>query len=105
SSVPRIQSPPAARQHRLSGSRSATQASIPPSADDSPMVAWALWQSDRAARLLPRGPVIDPLGRHDLNPEAGEADIGELGGSQQPDRGDAQILGDLGAEPDLAPLP
>src|SRR5262249_30279449 len=83
----------------------ATHASVSPSAHDFPMVAWALWQSDRAARLPPRGPVIDHLGRHDLNPEPGETDIGELGGSQQADRGDAQVLENLRAQPDLAPLP
>src|SRR5262245_10185719 len=57
------------------------------------------------ARLPPRRPVIDAFGRHDLNPEAREPDIGEPGRGQQADRGDAQILENLGAKPDLAPLP
>src|SRR5262249_26296913 len=56
------------------------------------------------ARLPLSCPVIDALARHDLDPEAREADIGELGGGQQADRGDAQILENLGAEPDLAPF-
>src|SRR5262249_56269006 len=62
-------------------------------------------QGDRMARLPPRRPVIDALGRHDLDPEAREPDIGEPGRGQQADRGDAQILENLGAKPDLAPLP
>src|SRR4029453_7359391 len=57
------------------------------------------------ARLPPRRPVVDALGRHDLDPEAREPDIGEPGRGQQADRGDAQILENLGAKPDLAPLP
>src|SRR5262249_40657600 len=57
------------------------------------------------ARLLPPRPVIEALGRHDLDPEAREADIGELGGGQQADRGDAQILENLGAEPRLGAWP
>src|SRR3954453_9828516 len=55
--------------------------------------------------LVPDAPVVDQFGRRDFDARTAKTDIGELGRGQQPDRGDAQILEDLGAEPDLAPLP
>src|SRR2546430_16103398 len=55
--------------------------------------------------LLARGSIIDCLGRHERDAEARKADIGKFGGGEQGDGCDAQIFEDLGAEPDLAPLP
>src|SRR4029453_12360157 len=55
--------------------------------------------------LVLRGSIIDSLGRHDLDAESCKTDIGELSGGEQADGCDAQIFEDLGAEPDLAPLP
>src|SRR5689334_9439574 len=56
---------------------------------------------DRAAA----GSAFERLGRRDLDAEAAEADIRALAGGEQPDRGDAEVFQDLGAEADLAPLP
>src|SRR5262252_5801603 len=51
------------------------------------------------------GPLaVDRLGRGDLDAKAGQSDVTVLGGGQKPDRRDAEISEDLGAEADLAPL-
>src|ERR1700731_4000109 len=44
------------------------------------------------------------LRRHDLDAEAGEPDIAVLRRGDEADRRDAEVLEDLRAEPDLAPL-
>src|SRR5206468_9566408 len=44
------------------------------------------------------------FGVGDFNAKAGQADVGEFRRGQQPDRGNAEVLQDLRAEPDLAPL-
>src|SRR6202035_2224447 len=46
----------------------------------------------------------DRLRRHDLDAEAGEPDVAVLRRGDQADRRDAEVLEDLRAEPDLAPL-
>src|SRR5450756_3121186 len=45
------------------------------------------------------------FGPHDLDAEAAEADISALAGGEQPDRGNTDVLEDLRAQADLAPLP
>src|SRR5262249_23595877 len=40
----------------------------------------------------------DRLGRHDLDAEAGEADVAVLGRGEEPDRRDAEVFEDLRAE-------
>src|SRR5450830_1202920 len=45
------------------------------------------------------------FGRHDLDAEAAEADVGALAGCEQADRGNAEVFENLRAEADLAPLP
>src|SRR6266567_4916997 len=45
------------------------------------------------------------LGRLDLDAEPGEPDIAARARGIEPDRGDPQIAQDLGAEPDILPLP
>src|SRR5262245_39392371 len=47
---------------------------------------------------------IERFRRTNLDPESGEPDIGQLGRGEKADRGDAQILQNLGPEADLAPL-
>src|SRR5690242_10316889 len=42
---------------------------------------------------------------HDLDPETTKAHVSALGGGQQADRGNPEVLQDLGAKPDFAPLP
>src|SRR6266851_4585019 len=63
----------------------------------------------RPARLLDHQPMdrgfLERLGRLDLDAEAGEPDIAARPGGIKPDRGDAEIAQDLGAEPDILPLP
>src|SRR5262249_58250485 len=48
---------------------------------------------------------IQAFRRYDLDSEAGKPHIGESAAGEQADRGDAEILEDLRAESDLAPLP
>src|SRR5260370_8393672 len=60
---------------------------------------------ERMAFLVPWLSIIDSLGRHDLDAKPRKADIGELGGGEQADRCDAQVLENLGAQAHLAPLP
>src|SRR6516162_6619733 len=47
---------------------------------------------------------IDDFGRRDLDSESGKAYIGAFRRGQQSDRTDAEVLENLSAEPDLAPL-
>src|SRR5262249_22607867 len=54
--------------------------------------------------LLPPS-IINYFGRRDLNAKSRESDVSEFRGSEQADGGDPQILENLGAEADLAPLP
>ena len=54
----------------------------------------------RGARYPSIGSVAD-----DLDAEAAETHVSALAGGEQADRGDAEVLEDLRAEPDLAPLP
>src|SRR3954469_12928626 len=56
------------------------------------------------ADLIPGASVVDQFRRRDFDAETAETDIGELRRRQQLNRGDAQILENLSAEPDLAPL-
>src|SRR5688572_1371361 len=48
---------------------------------------------------------LERFRRDDLDSEPGEPDIGELGRGEQSNRGYAEVLEDLCAEPDFAPLP
>src|SRR5579862_3942457 len=48
---------------------------------------------------------LEGLGRRDLDAEPGEPDIGPRARRIEPDRGDIEIAQDLGAEPDIFPLP
>src|SRR5262249_10915931 len=47
---------------------------------------------------------INDFSRSDLDSKAGQTDIGAFRRGQQSDRGDAEILENLSAKPDLAPL-
>src|SRR4051812_13335712 len=47
---------------------------------------------------------VGRFGVGDFNAEPGQPDVGELRRGQQPDRGNTEVLEDLRAEPDLAPL-
>src|SRR6202023_3927927 len=59
-----------------------------------------------AAAALRRSRCVDRLNPRDLDAEAGQADIGHAARrGQQPDGIDAQVLEDLRAQPNLAPLP
>src|SRR5262245_41412371 len=71
-------------------------------------VVLSVWMS-----RFERGPVasagnrfssIQMLRRDNLDPEAGKPHVGELRRGEQPDRGNAEIFQDLGAQPHLAPL-
>src|SRR5580704_8201129 len=63
----------------------------------------------RPARLLDHQPMdrgfLQWLGRLDLDAEPGESDISARPRGVEPDRGDAEIAQDLGAEPDILPVP
>src|SRR5438128_10034434 len=61
--------------------------------------AWLL----RAESFLSKSS-IQIFGGQNLDAEAGEANIGQLGRGEQPDRGNAEVLQNLRAETDLAPL-
>src|SRR5436190_14786830 len=56
------------------------------------------------AQPVARG-FLERLGRLDLDAEPGEPDIAARARRIEPDRGDPQIAQDLGAEPDILPLP
>src|SRR5438046_9875751 len=63
----------------------------------------------RPARLLDQQPMdrgfLERPGRRYLDSEAGEPDIAARPGGCEADRGDAEIAQDLGAEPNILPLP
>src|SRR5271166_3269408 len=68
------------------------------------LVMVPLFSRCRRAAARRRSP-LDWLRRHDLDAEAGQADIGHVRrGSQKPYRTDTEIPEDLRAETDLAPL-
>src|ERR1700690_4162296 len=48
---------------------------------------------------------IDGFARLDFDTKAAKPDISALGRGQKPDRGNSEVLEDLRAEPNLAPLP
>src|SRR5262245_7526292 len=62
---------------------------------------WLFFESRALSNLRS---VFDRLGRYDLDVDASETHVGSLAGSQQPDRGNPQILEDLRTEPDFPPL-
>src|SRR6266436_2426699 len=74
-----------------------------------PRLGSAAGGGSRPARLLDQQPMdrgfLQRFGRRDLDTEAGEADIAARPGGVEADRGDAQVAQDLGAEPDILPLP
>src|SRR5262245_14637820 len=58
-----------------------------------------------AAPLFDEVRSVQAFRPHNLDPEAGEPDIGELAPGDETDRGNTEVFEDLRAEPDLAPLP
>src|SRR6478736_2008474 len=64
------------------------------------------WEGDsknRASRLCKSA--LDWLGRHNLNAKASETNVSALAGGEQANRGNAEVLENLRAQPDFAPLP
>src|SRR4029078_3857417 len=64
------------------------------------------WEGDsknRASRLCKSA--LDWLGRHNLNAKASETNVSAFAGGEQANRGNAEVLENLRAQPDFAPLP
>src|SRR5581483_1142666 len=78
---------------------------VRPDGEYLPVPAGAQRPAGLAHRDLSQASAVERLGRHDLDAEAAEADIGALRGGEQADRGDVEVAQDLRAEADLAPLP
>src|SRR5207302_10420890 len=74
-----------------------------------PSAASTIGGAARLTALLDDQPVgggfFERFGRLDFDAEPGEPDIGARARRIEPDRGDPQIAQDLGAEPDILPLP